>query len=190
VAPGSEAGCGRSAALICRFATDAGVPAGARPRWRRRGRRRCVAEQSQTTRRADPYRAFGDDSSLAGLTPCRRQLDHESSVGQAHLERGVVEVAAVAVGEPGSEPFEDAAVEADGVSAGVEREPVEIDCRHLREWYHWTKPPPSRRASGATRWRQPSRQSMLRPAARAHGPVARRARCQSQRESARRGGRG
>jgi hypothetical protein len=39
----------------------------------------------------------------------------------------VVEVAAVTMLVPGREPFEDLPVQADGVSAGAEREPVEVD---------------------------------------------------------------
>ena len=39
----------------------------------------------------------------------------------------MVEVAAVTVLDPGREPLEDLAVQADGVSAGAERQPVEVD---------------------------------------------------------------
>src|SRR4029453_4109524 len=86
-----------------------------------------AAEESQATGRARPDRTLGDDAALAALAPGRRLLDHEPALRDLPLERGVVEVAAITACEPRREPFEDAPVPADGVTASAQRQPVEIN---------------------------------------------------------------
>jgi hypothetical protein len=86
-----------------------------------------VAEEAEAAGYAYADRASGDDAALAAFAPCRRLLDHESSLGHVYFERRVVEVGAVAVLQARRERLEDEAVQADGVAAGAEREPIEVD---------------------------------------------------------------
>jgi hypothetical protein len=66
-----------------------------------------VAEQPKATGRARSDRTLGDDAALAALAPNRCLLNHKPPVRDPHLERRVVEVAAIAVCQPRREPFEE-----------------------------------------------------------------------------------
>ena len=86
-----------------------------------------VAERSQPARHACPHCAFGDDAAVGALTPCRCLLDHEPSLRRVHLERGVVEIATIPVRKSRGEPLEDPPVETNRMTAGAERQPVQVD---------------------------------------------------------------
>jgi hypothetical protein len=92
-----------------------------------RQRRTFVAEEAEAASPVCADRALGDDTSLAALAPCRRLFDHEPSRRYVHLERRVVEVGAIAMLQARGDCFEDEPVQADGVAAGAERQPVQID---------------------------------------------------------------
>jgi hypothetical protein len=68
-----------------------------------------VAEEAQAAGCACADRASGDDAALAAFAPCRRLLDHESSLGHVYFERRVVEVGAVAVLQARRDRLEDEA---------------------------------------------------------------------------------
>ena len=92
-----------------------------------------VAEEPQTPGPAIADGASSDDSALGAVAVRDRcLLDHEASLRHAHLERGVVEVADRVDGGSTPSRLEDAAVEADEVSARAERQPVEVDRGGLR----------------------------------------------------------
>ncbi len=75
-----------------------------------------VAEEPEASRRACANRTLRDDAALGAVGRAdRRHLDHEPSLGHVHLERRVVEIATIAVFDPGRNPLEDAPVQADGV---------------------------------------------------------------------------
>jgi hypothetical protein len=75
-------------------------------------------------------RALGDDAPLlAAPVVDRRLLDHERSLRDFDLQRGVVEVARRPPLEPRCNRLEDASVQPHRVAARAEREPVEVDPR-------------------------------------------------------------
>jgi hypothetical protein len=86
-----------------------------------------VAEEPEAHQRACAYGTLGDDAALRSLAPRRRLLDHEAALRQVHLQGRVVEIAAIAALESCREPFEDLPVQANGMAAGAERKPVEVD---------------------------------------------------------------
>jgi hypothetical protein len=85
-----------------------------------------VTEEPETTQGSRADRTFGDDAALGAIAPHRRLLDHEPSFRHAHLERRVVEVAAISPFEPGRDCLEDLSVQADEVAARTKRQPIEI----------------------------------------------------------------
>ena len=86
-----------------------------------------VAQEPKTAQGSHADRPFGDDAAFGGLAPCGRLLDHEPSLRHEDLQRRVVEVAATAVLQPGCKPLEHEAVQANGVAAGAEGQPVQVD---------------------------------------------------------------
>ena len=82
-----------------------------------------VAEQAQAGEMAAADGAGGDDAA-ARLVGVRRRRDLDGVV--VDDERGVVEVAARPAVERRIDGLEDAAVEADGVTARTQRDPVEV----------------------------------------------------------------
>jgi hypothetical protein len=76
---------------------------------------------------ASADRILGHDSALDAVAPRRLLLDHVPPLGHAHLERGMVEIAAISTAEPRGDRLEDLSVQAYRLTAGTEREPVEVD---------------------------------------------------------------
>jgi hypothetical protein len=61
-----------------------------------------VAEQPEPSGPSRPDRTFSRDATFSSLAvPDRRGLDHEPAVGDAHLQRGVVEGAPSAMSDEG-----------------------------------------------------------------------------------------
>ena len=84
-------------------------------------------EEREARQRSGADRAFADDAPLLVLSPYRRLLDHEPRLGNVDLQCRVVEVAAPSPVEPCREPLEHASVPPNGVAAGAERQPVQVD---------------------------------------------------------------
>ena len=105
-----------------------------------------VAEDPEATRPAGADRAARDDAALAGrATGNRRLLDHVAPHSDAHLERGVVEVARLPPREACPDRLEGAAAQPDAVAARTERQPVEIDAGPgLGVVTHWRLQRPAR----------------------------------------------
>ena len=70
---------------------------------------------------------LGGDAALRSFAPRWRLLHHESALRQVHLQRRVIEVAAIPVLEQCRERFEDLPVQPYGLAPGAERQPVEVD---------------------------------------------------------------
>src|SRR5918994_6730845 len=93
-----------------------------------------VAEDSEAARPQSADGTFGDDYSvLAAPVVYRRLLDHERSLWEFDLQRGVVEVVRAAALQPGRQCLVQTAVEPDEVPARAEGQPVQVDRRHPRE---------------------------------------------------------
>ena len=86
-----------------------------------------VAEEREACQRLWADRTFGDDATILALSPHGCLLDHEPRLGDVDLQRRVVEGAGRAPVEACREPLEDASVPANGVAAGAERQPVQVD---------------------------------------------------------------
>ena len=75
--------------------------------------------------------SFGDDATLRPVAVAYRcLLDHVAALRYPHLERGVVEVAAIAATNRCGDGLEEPPVEAHRPTACTERQPVQVDRRH------------------------------------------------------------
>ena len=87
-----------------------------------------VAEDAEAPCPASADRPAGDDPALLAVPAENgRRLDHESAFRHPDDERRVVEVARRATLEPRGEGLEDLSVQAYGMAAGAERQPVQIN---------------------------------------------------------------
>jgi hypothetical protein len=87
-----------------------------------------VAEQLQPTCRPCSDRSLGDNATLRAVAgPNRRLLYDVPSVRHVDFERGVVQVALISPLDSRRESLEHAAVQSDRVTAGSEREPIQVD---------------------------------------------------------------
>ena len=86
-----------------------------------------VAEEREARQSPGADRAFADDPALLVLSPHWRLLDYEPRLGDVDLQCRVVEVAALSPIEPCRNPLEDPSVPANGVAAGAEWQPVQVD---------------------------------------------------------------
>ena len=93
-----------------------------------------VAEDPESARPASADGAFGDDTALLSAPVVdRRLLDHERSLREFDLKRGVVEVARRPPLQPRGQRLVDASVEPDEVPARAERQPVQVNPGHARQ---------------------------------------------------------
>jgi hypothetical protein len=87
-----------------------------------------VTEEAEPARRVRPDGTLGDDATLGPVAGAERcLLDHEASLRDANLERGVEEVAGGPPGEPRCRRLEEASVQTHRMAARAEREAVEVD---------------------------------------------------------------
>lgn len=93
-----------------------------------------VAEDAKSARPASADGAFGDDTALLSAPVVdRRLLNHERSLREFDLKRGVVEVARWPPLQPRGQRLVDASVEPDEVPARAERQPVQVNPGHARQ---------------------------------------------------------
>jgi hypothetical protein len=93
-----------------------------------------VAEDPKAPRPASADGALGDDAALlAAPVVNRRLLDHERSLRNFDLKRGVVEVARWPPLQPRRKRLVEATVEPDEVPARAEGQPVQVNGRHRRQ---------------------------------------------------------
>ena len=93
-----------------------------------------VAEDPKSGRPASADGSFGDNTAiLSAPVVDRRLLDHERSLRELDLKRGVVEVAGRPPLQPRGQRLIHASVEPDEVPARAERQPVQVNPGHARQ---------------------------------------------------------
>jgi len=103
-----------------------------------RQRRTSYRKSARRANAAAPTAPSPTTPRSSSSRPHRRLLDHEPRLGNVDLQRRVVEVAAITIVEPCRKRLEDASVPPNGVAAGAEWQPVQVDARwaELVERHH------------------------------------------------------